>query len=87
MKFIKLTQCSSAWHQGDYGPEEKAVYEPIYVSVDHIESFFPMSLTCLQMSSGERIRVKETPDEILALTAQNASDAEAKFRTELEGQA
>ncbi|MEQ4511785.1 MAG: hypothetical protein ABN480_14425 [Dickeya sp.] len=83
MKFIKLTQCSSAWHQGDYGPEEKAVYEPIYVSVDHIESFFPMGLTSLKMSSGERIRVKETSDEILVLIGQNASNAEVKFWTEL----
>ncbi|WP_023640396.1 hypothetical protein [Dickeya zeae] len=83
MKFIKLTQCSSAWHQGEYGPEEKVVYESIYVSVDHIESFCPTGLTHLQMSSGERIRVKETPDEILVLAAQNASDAEVKFWTEL----
>ncbi|GAB7197629.1 hypothetical protein [Dickeya oryzae] len=56
--------------------------QSMYLSI--ISSLFcPMGWTHLQMSSGERIRVKETPDEILVLAAQNASDAEVKFWTEL----
>lgn len=67
MKFIKLSQQATVEHQGKYGWVPETVYEPVFVVAAHIVSMTPHRTTTVQMSSGERITVKETPEEIIAL--------------------
>lgn len=64
---VKLNQQCSVECQGKYGWEPGTVYEPIYIAVDHIESFSWSGLTYLKMTSGEKIQVIETPEEIMAM--------------------
>ncbi len=67
MKFIKLSQQATVERQGKYGWEPETVYEPVFVAAGHIASMYFTGLTTLKMTSGERIDVKETPEEIIAL--------------------
>lgn len=65
MKIIKLDQHCTIERQGEFGWEPGVVYEPIYVVADHIESLFYTGNTNLRMISGDIIKVKESPEEIL----------------------
>ncbi|HCM6938496.1 TPA: hypothetical protein N3097_000578 [Klebsiella aerogenes] len=67
MKFIKLSQQATIDRHGKYGWEPETVYEPVFVAAAHIVSMDPHGITTVKMSSGERIDVKETPEEIMAL--------------------
>lgn len=73
MKFIKLSQKVTIERQGDYGWEPETVYEPVYVAAEHIVSMHFAGITTLKMTSGERIDVKETPEEITAMIAAGAA--------------
>ncbi|EPK7525599.1 hypothetical protein P7S38_002457 [Klebsiella variicola] len=67
MKFIKLTQNSTVERQGKYGRETETVYDSVFIASDHIESMTPAGLTYLRLTSGERIEVRETPEEIISM--------------------
>lgn len=67
MKFIKLSQQATVERQDKYGWVPETVYEPVFVAAAHIVSMAPHGITTVKMSSGERIDVKETPEEIIAL--------------------
>ncbi|HGY1897173.1 TPA: hypothetical protein ACNVPG_003044 [Klebsiella aerogenes] len=67
MIFLKLSQKTTIERQGKYGWEPGTVYEPVFVAAAHIVSMDPHGITTLKMTSGERIDVKETPEEIIAL--------------------
>lgn len=67
MKFIKLSQQATVERQGKYGWEPETAYEPVFVAAAHIVSMTPHGITTVKMTSGERIDVKETPEEIIAL--------------------
>ena len=73
MKFIKLTQNSTVEFQGKYGRESETVYDSVFIAPGHIESMTPAGLTYIRMASGERIAVRETPEEIIAMIAAGAS--------------
>lgn len=73
MKFIKLTQNSTVEFQGEYGRESKTVYDSIFIAPDHIESMTPAGLTYLRMASGERIAVRETPEEVIAMLTEGVA--------------
>lgn len=73
MIFLKLAQKVVVQHQGAYGWESDTVYEPVFVAADHIISMFFAGLTVLKMTSGERIDVKETPEEIIAMLTEGAT--------------
>ncbi|QLP46790.1 hypothetical protein [Klebsiella michiganensis] len=73
MIFLKLTQKIVVQHQGAYGWEPETVYEPVFVAAGHIVSMYFAGLTILKMTSGERIEVKETPEEITAMLAEGGS--------------
>ncbi|HCA8112175.1 TPA: hypothetical protein ACIJTG_005519 [Klebsiella pneumoniae] len=73
MKFIKLTQNSTVEFQGKYGRESETVYDSVFIAPGHIESMTPAGLTYLRMSSGERIAVRETPEEIIAMLTDGAA--------------
>lgn len=73
MKFIKLTQNSTVEFQGKYGREYETVYDSVFIAPGHIESMTPAGLTYLRMSSGERIAVRETPEEIIAMLTDGAA--------------
>ncbi|HBT4786581.1 TPA: hypothetical protein MB364_001921 [Klebsiella variicola subsp. variicola] len=73
MIFLKLTQKIVVQHQGAYGWEPETVYEPVFVAAGHIVSMFFAGVTILKMTSGERIDVKETPEEIIAMLAEGGS--------------
>ncbi|EPG8855805.1 hypothetical protein MFC14_000252 [Klebsiella pneumoniae] len=45
----------------------------MFVAAEHIVSMYFAGLTILKMTSGERIDVKETPEEIFAMIAAGAS--------------
>lgn len=74
MKFIKLSQRGTVERQGKYGWEPETVYEPVFVAAGHIVSMFFAGVTILKMTSGERIDVKETPEEIIAMLTEGASN-------------
>lgn len=65
MEIIKLNQVCRIQAAGIDG-EERTEYEPIYIQRCHIESFFSAGRTVLKMTSGDRIEVKETPEEIIS---------------------
>lgn len=67
MKIITLDQLCTIERQGEFGWEPGVVYEPIHVVADHIESFYYTGNTNLRMISGDTIKVKESPEEILKL--------------------
>lgn len=73
MKFIKLTQNSTVEFQGKYGREYETVYDSVFIAPGHIESMTPAGLTYLRMASGERIAVRETPEEIIAMLTEGAA--------------
>ncbi|MGP6809406.1 hypothetical protein ACTZRB_05075 [Klebsiella pneumoniae] len=73
MIFLKLTQKSTVERQGKYGWVPETVYEPVFVAGDHIASMYFAGLTILKMTSGERIDVKETPEEIIAMLTDGAA--------------
>lgn len=73
MKFIKLTQNSTVEFQGKYGRESETVYDSVFIAPGHIESITPAGLTYIMMASGERIAVRETPEEIIAMLTEGAS--------------
>ncbi|HIH4338161.1 hypothetical protein [Klebsiella oxytoca] len=73
MIFLKLAQKVVVQHQSAYGWDSETVYEPVFVAADHIISMFFAGLTVLKMTSGERIDVKETPEEIIAMLAEGGS--------------
>lgn len=73
MKFIKLTQNSTVEFQGKYGRESETVYDSIFIAPDHIESMTPAGLTYLRMASGERIAVRETPEEVIAMLTEGVA--------------
>ncbi|HDG9830353.1 TPA: hypothetical protein PGG69_000334 [Raoultella ornithinolytica] len=73
MIFLKLAQKVVVQHQGAYGWESETVYEPVFVAADHIISMFFAGITILKMTSGERIEVKETPEEITAMLTSGAT--------------
>lgn len=85
MKFIKLSQRATVEHQGKYGWEPETVYDPVFIAPDHIESMNSAGLTYLRMASGERIEVRETPEEIIALINGDPSEEEVKFWSNLGG--
>lgn len=67
MKIITLNQHCTIERQGEFGWVPGVAYEPIHVVADHIESFFYTGNTNLRMISGDTIKVKESPEEILKL--------------------
>lgn len=73
MKFIKLTQNSTVEFQGKYGRESETVYDSVFIAPGHIESMTPAGLTYIRMASGERIAVRETPEEIIAMLTEGSS--------------
>ncbi|HGF9131529.1 TPA: hypothetical protein ACNH3O_005319 [Klebsiella pneumoniae] len=73
MKFIKLTQNSTVEFQGKYGRESETVYDSVFIAPGHIESMTQAGLTYLRMASGERIAVREAPEEIIAMLAEGAA--------------
>ncbi|TBO71578.1 hypothetical protein EXU18_14890 [Klebsiella pneumoniae] len=73
MIFLKLTQKIVVQHQGAYGWELETVYEPVFVAAGHIVSMYFAGVTILKMTSGERIDVKETPEEIIAMLTEGAA--------------
>ncbi|MEH4241292.1 hypothetical protein [Klebsiella michiganensis] len=73
MIFLNLSQKATIGRQGKYGWEQETVYEPVFVAADHIISMFFAGLTVLKMTSGERIEVKETPEEIIAMLTEGAA--------------
>ena len=73
MIFLKLGQKVTVERQGEYGWEPETVYEPMFVAAEHIVSMYFAGLTILKMISGERIDVKETPEEIIAMLTEGAS--------------
>ncbi|HHB8215397.1 TPA: hypothetical protein ACN9I9_001646 [Klebsiella pneumoniae] len=73
MIFLKLTQKIVVQRQGAYGWEPETVYEPVFVAAEHIVSMYFAGLTILKMTSGERIAVKETPEEIIAMLTDGAA--------------
>ncbi|HDU2912490.1 TPA: hypothetical protein RFJ16_002754 [Klebsiella pneumoniae] len=73
MKFIKLTQNSTVEFQGKYGRETETVYDSVFIAPGHIESMTPAGLTYIRMASGERIAVRETPEEIIAMLTEGAA--------------
>ncbi|QLA34977.1 hypothetical protein [Klebsiella pneumoniae] len=73
MIFLKLSQKVTVERQGEYGWEPETVYEPVFVAAEHIVSMYFAGLTILEMTSGERIDVKETPEEIIAMLAEGAA--------------
>ncbi|HBV2215183.1 TPA: hypothetical protein MDR63_004726 [Klebsiella quasipneumoniae] len=73
MIFLKLSQKVTVERQGEYGWEPETVYEPVFVAAEHIVSMYFAGLTTLKMTSGERIDVKETTEEIFAMIAAGAS--------------
>ncbi|EPK2203828.1 hypothetical protein MBR06_000131 [Klebsiella pneumoniae] len=73
MIFLKLTQNSTVEFQGKYGRESETVYDSVFIAPGHIESMTPAGLTYLRMASGERIAVRETPEEIIAMLIEGGS--------------
>ncbi|EMP9119216.1 TPA: hypothetical protein ACP56Q_001424 [Klebsiella quasipneumoniae] len=73
MIFLKLTQKIVVQHQDAYGWEPETVYEPVFVAAGHIVSMYFAGLTILKMTSGERIDVKETPEEIIAMLTEGVA--------------
>ncbi|HDK5500345.1 TPA: hypothetical protein PTA28_002416 [Klebsiella pneumoniae] len=73
MKFIKLTPNSTVEFQGKYGREYETVYDSVFIAPGHIESMTPAGLTYIRMASGERIAVRETPEEIIAMLTEGAA--------------
>ena len=73
MIFLKLAQKVVVQHQGAHGWESETVYEPVFVAAGHIASMYFAGLTILKMTSGERIDVKETPEEIIAMLTEGAA--------------
>ncbi|HCD2036995.1 TPA: hypothetical protein NBJ69_004828 [Klebsiella pneumoniae] len=73
MIFLKLSQKVTVKRQGEYGWEPETVYEPVLVAAEHIVSMFFAGVTVLKMTSGERIDVKETPEEIIAMLTEGGS--------------
>lgn len=73
MIFLKLSQKVVVQHQGKYGWETETVYEPVFVEADHIVSMYFAGIKILKMTSGERIEVKETPEEIIAMLTAGAT--------------
>lgn len=73
MKFIKLSQRGTVERQGKYGWVPETVYEPVFVAAGHIVSMYFAGVTILKMTSGERIDVKETPEEIIAMLTEGAA--------------
>lgn len=69
MKFLKLSQQATVSRPVDsiIGWEEEAIYEPVFVVAENIESFTFVGVSHIKMTSGEKIVVRETPEEILAL--------------------
>lgn len=83
MNIIKLSQQCTVEKQGKHGWEPETVFEPIYIFVEHIETLAPAGITYIKMRSGERIQVKETPEEIISLIKGEASDGEVNFWSNL----
>ncbi len=73
MIFLKLTQNSPVEFQGKYGRETETVYDSVFIAPGHIESMTPAGLTYIRMASGERIAVRETPEEIIAMLTEGAA--------------
>ncbi|SXK00586.1 hypothetical protein [Klebsiella pneumoniae] len=73
MIFLKLTQNSTVEFQGKYGRETETVYDSVFIAPGHIESMTPAGLTYLRMASGERIAVRENPEEIIAMLTEGAA--------------
>ncbi|MCP6211312.1 flagellar FlbD family protein [Klebsiella pneumoniae] len=73
MIFLKLTQNSTVEFQGKYGRETETVYDSAFIAPGHIESMTPAGLTYIRMASGERIAVRETPEEIIAMLTEGAA--------------
>ena len=74
MNILKLSQQCTVEKQDNYGWASETVYEPIYIFVEHIESLTPAGITYVKMRSGERIQVKENPEEIIALINGESDD-------------
>ncbi|NIC28253.1 hypothetical protein [Serratia plymuthica] len=81
---IKLNQQCTVDRQGKYGWEPDTAHEPIYIAVAHIESFSFCGLTYLKMTSGERIQVTETPEEIMAMINQSVGVKSGDSAREVE---
>ncbi|WP_220788615.1 flagellar FlbD family protein [Klebsiella aerogenes] len=64
---IKLSKRATIEKQGKYGWESESIYEPIFINVDRIETFYFAGLTLIKLASGDRVEVRETPEEIIAL--------------------
>lgn len=74
MIFIKLNQTATIERQGKYGRVPETVYEPVFVAAEHIVSMYFAGLTTLKMTTGERIEVTETPEEIMTLIDGSSHD-------------
>ena len=64
---IKLRQQVIIEKQGKYGWDQEAIYEPVWISQHQIESMAFGGLTHIKMCSGDVVKVKETPEQILKL--------------------
>lgn len=69
---IKLSQRFTVEKQGEYGWETESIYDPIFINVDRIETFYFAGLTLIKFSSGDKVEVRETPEEIIALLEGNS---------------
>ncbi|MEL4888563.1 flagellar FlbD family protein [Pectobacterium betavasculorum] len=67
MKIIKLNQQCTIEKQGDYGWVPETIYEPIYIVSDHIETLASHGNTSVKMTSGEKIVVRESVEDICNL--------------------
>ncbi|MEI7143271.1 flagellar FlbD family protein [Pectobacterium brasiliense] len=67
MKIIKLSQQCTIEKQGDYGWVPETIYEPIYIVSDHIETLVSHGNTSVKMTSGEKIVVRESVEDICNL--------------------
>lgn len=85
MKILKLNQRAVLTRTVDsiVGYEEETVYEPVFVVAEHIESFAFYGATHIKMRSGDKIVVKETPEEICRQMSGEASDGEVNFWSNL----
>ncbi|MCK6864714.1 flagellar FlbD family protein [Enterobacter kobei] len=89
MKILKLNQQATVSRQVDsiVGWEDKTIFEPVFVVAEHIVSFAFFGVTHIKMSSGEKILVKESPEEIIRQINDEATDSEIAFWSKLGSEA
>ncbi|MFT8211558.1 MAG: hypothetical protein ACMZI0_15085 [Symbiopectobacterium sp.] len=76
MDIIKLNQACRIQAAGG---ENRIEFEPIYIQVSHIESFYSAGRTVLKMTSGDRIEVEQTLEETVALILGSNSETKMSY--------